>query len=146
MARRNYSSFRPSKPRGLPRDGGPTGVMCYEHELGRATLTGMSEALAAVQAGNPLALGRFTEHARAYITLLREHIQKEDHCLFNMADQAFTQADEQQLLAAFAQVESEHLEVGAHEKYAKIADELADRFHVPRAEPATGGCHGCCGH
>jgi hemerythrin-like domain-containing protein len=138
--------FPAMEAKGFSRDCGPTGVMLLEHELGRREVTGMSSALAACQAGDGAAPQRFAEHARAYIRLLREHIQKEDHCLFSMADQAFTPADQQQLLTAFEHVEAEHMGAGTHEKYLQLANELADRLGVVRAEPATAGCHGCCGH
>lgn len=36
--------------------------------------------------------------------------------------------------------------VGTHEKYVRIAEELADRFHVARAESATAEGHRCYGH
>ena len=141
------SHFFPAmEAKGFSGDCGPTRVMRLEHELGRREVAGMSDALAALEAGDSAAPQRFAEHARAYIDLLREHIQKEDHCLFGMADQTFSQADQQQLLEAFAQVESEHMGLGTHEKYLQIADELADRFGVARAESATVGCHHCTGH
>jgi hemerythrin-like domain-containing protein len=131
--------------KGFSRDCGPTGVMLREHELGRQHVGQMNDALAAAQAGDSKAIGRFVEHAREFIALLREHIHKEDHCLFSMADQAFSAADQQQLLDAFARVEAEHMGVGTHEKYLQIADELADRFGVTHAASAA-GCHSCCGH
>ena len=141
------SHFFPAmEAKGFSRDCGPTRVMLYEHDLGRQHVGGMSDALAALEAGDAAAPQRFAEHARAYIDLLREHIQKEDHCLFSMADQAFSQADQQQLLDAFAQVEAEHMGVGTHEKYLQIANQLADRFGVARAESVTAGCHHCSGH
>jgi len=140
-------------PCGLPylhcglvaRHGGPTGVMLHEHELGRQHVRGMSDSVAAVRGGDATAARGFVEHAQAFIALLRERIQKEDHFLFSMADQAFTPTDQQQLLEAFGRVEAEHMGKGTHEKYVRIADELAARFNVARAEPAAGGCQGCRG-
>jgi hemerythrin-like domain-containing protein len=141
------SHFFPAvEAKGLPRDGGPTGVMLHEHELGRLHVTGMSESVAASEAGDPAAAQRFVEHARAFITLLREHIHKEDHCLFQMADQVFTAADQERLLEAFARVESEDIGTGVHERYLQMAHELAARFGVKPVDlPAATG-HGCCGH
>lgn len=141
------SHFFPAmEAKGFSRDCGPTAVMLYEHELGRREIAGMTDALAALDAGDAEASTRFAEHARAYVNLLREHIHKEDHCLFSMADQAFSPADQQQLLEAFAHVEAEHMGVGTHEKYLRIADDLASRYGVARAVSATAGCPTCCGH
>jgi len=79
--------------------------------------------------------------------LLRQHIHKEDHCLFSMANQAFTEVDQRQLLDAFAKVESEHMGLGTHEKYLRLAHDLADRYGVGRAAPAAVPGHACaCGH
>ncbi len=76
--------------------------MLHEHELGRAAVRGMADAIDAAAAGDSAALDGFVTHARTFVTLLREHIQKEDHCLFAMADQALSADDQQTLLAQFA--------------------------------------------
>jgi hemerythrin-like domain-containing protein len=67
------------------------------------------------------------------VGLLRDHIEKEDHCLFTMANQALTEDDQQGLLAAFENVEREHMGLGTHEKFLNLANELADRLGVTRA-------------
>jgi hemerythrin-like domain-containing protein len=138
--------FPAMEQKGFSREGGPTGVMMYEHELGRAHVRVMDQAIEAAAAGEVTALAEFSRHARDYITLLRQHIEKEDHCLYTMANQAFTEEDQRRLLAAFERVEHEELESGTHEKYLRIANALADRFGVPLAA-ATGGAGGCpCSH
>ncbi len=131
--------------KGFPREGGPTGVMRYEHELGRARVSAMREAVAGAQAGDAAAVRRFAEHARAYIALLRNHIEKEDHCLFTMADQALDEADQNRLLDAFSRVESEHIGDGVHERYLRLADELTTRLQIPTRQSSTSGGR-CCGH
>ncbi len=139
--------FPAMEAKGMPRDGGPTGVMLFEHEQGRACVRGMEEAVEAVAAGDLAAQGRFVDHATRYVDLLREHIHKEDHCLFAMANQLFADSDQQRLLDAFARVEAEEMGTGTHEKYLAIANALADRFGVARAvAEAAGHRHACCGH
>jgi hypothetical protein len=45
---------------------------------------------------------------------------------------------------SFEQVEQADMGSGTHERYLRLADELADRFGVPHATvPATPG-HACC--
>jgi hemerythrin-like domain-containing protein len=136
--------FPALEAKGFRRDGGPTGVMLYEHDQGRAFVRGMADAVQAAARGDRAAQAQFVQHARGYLDLLRQHIQKEDHCLFSMANQAFTEADQRQLLDAFATVESEHLGVGTHEKYLQVANELADRYGVAKASAAGHAC--ACGH
>lgn len=136
--------FPAMEAKGFPRQGGPTGVMLHEHEQGRTHIRGMVEAIEEAAAGNREALAQFAAHAQGYVGLLREHIEKEDHCLFAMADRALTEDDQQRLLAAFRHVESEHIGSGTHEKYLRVADELAERFGVTRA--AGSGCRTCACH
>jgi hemerythrin-like domain-containing protein len=135
--------FPALEAKGMPKQGGPTGVMRYEHDLGRRHLTDMQ---AAVDSGAATA---FAQAARHYVVLLREHIRKEDHCLFPMADSLLTGADRDKVLAAFDHVESDEMHAGTHEKYLRLADELADRFGVPHAGEASGQAAGAacgCGH
>ncbi len=80
--------------------------------------------------------------------LLKEHIRKEDICLFPAANHRLTEKDQEQLLAAFETIEAEEIGQGIHEACLCIANELADRFGVPRTtigqpdhDPACG-----CGH
>ncbi|MDX9755164.1 MAG: hemerythrin domain-containing protein [bacterium] len=131
--------------RGMPRDGGPTGIMFYEHEQGRLHIRGMKDAIENSNHGQTEALKVFAQHAHAYINLLREHIQKEDHCLFAMADNAMTEADRQAMLQAFAHVEKEDIGAGVHEHYLQIAETLAQKYNVPKAEidphALQCGCH-----
>jgi len=132
--------FPAMEAKGFPRQGGPTGVMLHEHEIGRRCVRGMAEAAATGNAAS------FIEHGRAYLELLRQHIQKEDHCLFRMADQAFSEADQEALLAAFERVEHDHMGAGTHEKFLTLANDLADQFGVARAHTNAEHKHCCCGH
>ena len=78
--------FPTLEAKGFPRQGGPTGVMLHEHEQGRAHVRGMDENIEAAATGDPAALQQFIADAEGYVALLREHIYKEDHILFQLAD------------------------------------------------------------
>lgn len=135
--------FPAMEARGFLRQSGPTGVMLLEHDQGRAFIRGMAGALEEAAAGHRPAVSEFAAHAEGYVELLRAHIEKEDHCLFSMANQVLSDEDQQELLAAFHRVEHEDMEAGAHEHFIAVANELADRFGVTRATiPAAGRC-GC---
>jgi hemerythrin-like domain-containing protein len=138
--------FPALEAKGFPRDGGPTGVMLHEHEQGRAHVKGMDENIEAAAAGDAAALDRFIAHAEGYVTLLREHIYKEDHVLFQLADRTLSDADQQALSAAFGKVEEEEMGHGTHETYLRIALELAKRYGVAASTPFTPGGHFHCGH
>lgn len=136
--------FPAMEAKGFPAEGGPTGVMRHEHELGRGHVRAMAEAVEAAEAGQSAARQRFVAHAREYLNLLHQHIDKEDHCLFTMADQAFSAEDQQRLLETFQHVEAHEMGPGTHEKYLQLADELAAHCGVSRAATSRG--HHCCGH
>jgi hemerythrin-like domain-containing protein len=109
---------------GVPRDGGPVGMMLIEHEEGRSYVRGMAAALVQIEEGDPSAANALFENAKNYLRLLREHIQKEDDILFRMADEVIPADEQKQLLKAFETHEAEEMGIGAHEKYLQIAAEL----------------------
>ena len=109
---------------GIPNEGGPIGMMLAEHEEGRAHVRSMLAAVEQIAAGNAAPAGSLLNHARAYLTLLREHIQKEDDILFRMPDEVIPQDEQRQLLRRFEAHEAEEMGAGAHEKYLNIAREL----------------------
>ena len=119
--------------KGFSPESGPTAVMRFEHTQGREHVGAMSAAIDAAERGEPAAVDQFTRNAKGYIELLRNHINKEDHCLFPMADQALTDADDEALLAAFEHVEHVDIGAGCHEKYVRLADQLAETYGVTRA-------------
>ena len=129
--------FPAMEAKGFSRESGPTGVMRAEHEQGRACVRQMREAIATG------AVQPFAAAGRRYSELLRQHIQKEDHCLFGMADNAFSAAEQAALLAKFEKVEAEEMGAGTHEKFLGIAEALAKKFGVAMQ---TGREHACCHH
>ena len=52
--------------KGIPREGGPVGVMLHEHEEGRALIKKLAEAAEAYREGKEGAALRWSEAARAY--------------------------------------------------------------------------------
>ena len=116
--------FPAMETHGIPSEGGPIGMMLAEHEEGRAHVRAMLAAVEQIAAGNAALAEPLLSHARAYLTLLREHIQKEDDILFRMADEVIPQDEQKQILKRFEAHEAEEMGAGAHEKFLKIADEL----------------------
>jgi hemerythrin-like domain-containing protein len=110
----------------------PVVVMLCEHKLGRFYLQGMSAAIELTAAGDSECLKRFVQDGQNYLKLLREHIHKEDTCLFSAANHRLTEKDQEQLMAAFEKFEVEEMGLGTHEACLQLANELADRFGVPR--------------
>jgi hemerythrin-like domain-containing protein len=97
---------------------GPTECMRQEHESGRELRQRMVRALQ-VEDGKNLAAA-----ASAYVSLLREHIEKEEQVLFPMARSLLDRTVMQRLSKGFAEVE--HLDVGEgeHARYEELASSL----------------------
>jgi hemerythrin-like domain-containing protein len=131
--------------RGLPAHVGPVAVMLSEHELGRAAVARMRRALAEAKRAEAGAPGRFAAAASEYVTLLREHISKENGVLFPMADQMLGEERQGELMRDFERVEHADLGHGTHERYVELARSLCARLGVAWA-PHAASAHACCGH
>ena len=70
----------------------------------------------------------FASQARSYVCMLREHIQKEDHCLFRMADEALSAGDQQELAAQFERVDRELPADATPRELLRSADRLVERY------------------
>jgi hemerythrin-like domain-containing protein len=116
--------FPAMEEHGMPRDGGPIGMMLTEHEEGRGYVRTMTAALTLAEAGNEAAKDTLLNNARAYLRLLREHIQKEDEILFRIADDVIPADEQKALLRSFEEHEAKEIGDGVHEKYLKLVEEL----------------------
>jgi hemerythrin-like domain-containing protein len=131
---------------GLPRDAGPTAVMRHEHEVGRAHVRRMDAAVTDFERGDATAADRFAFEARGFVELLREHIAKEDQVLFPMADRMLPPEVQAEVLAGYEHAEKHDMGEGTHEKFLALADALAARWGVSKAEAAS-KAHACaCSH
>ena len=116
--------FPAMEEHGIPRDGGPVGMMLMEHEEGRTYVRAMLAAIALVETKNEAAKEILVDKAKAYLRLLKDHIQKEDEILFKIADDVISPDEQKQLLRSFEEHEAKEIGEGVHEKYLKIAEEL----------------------
>jgi len=123
--------------KGMPRQGGPIGVMLHEHEEGRALMREMSEAVEAHNSGAEGAGARWARAARGYAQLLRSHINKENNILFVMAERVLTNDDQRQLVAQFEKLEVEKMGPGTHERLHAMMDELLSEFPARPASRAS---------
>jgi hemerythrin-like domain-containing protein len=76
-----------------------------EHQLGRNLIRLMRRAAKSLASGDSDASKDFVRHSRRYLELLTEHIDKEDRCLFVMADETLTAKEQEELLQKFDAVE-----------------------------------------
>lgn len=76
--------FPALEKRGIPKEGGPIGMMLIEHTNKKEYISRMKEAL---QEKDQIKL---KDNAQAMISLLRDHIYKEDNVLYPCAQKVLT--------------------------------------------------------
>lgn len=114
---------------GVPRQGGPIGVMLAEHEQGRNYVKNMTDAVEKYRPGNQGAALQFVENARNYIALLSQHIDKEDNILYEIADKRLSEVAQEELGRGFERVEQEEMGPGKHEEFHKILELLKKIYY-----------------
>jgi hemerythrin-like domain-containing protein len=132
---------------GMPRQGGPLAVMLHEHDVGRALIGRVANAIEQLAVGDHKALSSFADSAVQFTTLLRGHIQKEDHILYPMADDVLSQASKDGLIADFARAEEAQGGKAARDQFVSTAALLASLYaaHAPQLDHPRGDGHDC-GH
>lgn len=116
--------------RGVPRDGGPIGVMLSDHEVGRGHVRAIAEGLERVKRGDAGGAVAITEHAKAYQQMLQAHIQKENNVLFPMADRVVPGDVADKLYEQFEVIERDRVGEGKHEAYHHMLHHLKDHYGV----------------
>lgn len=116
--------FPTLEERGVPREGGPLGVMLQEHDQGRSYVKALGEAAEKLREGGSEAREAIIENVRGYVALLTQHIEKEDCVLYRLADDALSEEDKERLIEEYEKVEREKLGEGVHERYLKMVEEL----------------------
>ncbi|PTL37134.1 hypothetical protein CLG94_00965 [Candidatus Methylomirabilis limnetica] len=115
--------FKTMVDRGFPLQGGPIAVMLSEHEAGRGYIREMAEASASV-VQDKAATEKIIRNGRAYIQMLRPHIDKENMILYAMADNMFSPEDQAEMGKAFERFETEKIGANVHEEMMTLQAEL----------------------
>jgi hemerythrin-like domain-containing protein len=113
---------------GIPREGGPIGVMLLEHVQGRELIERMVAAVGSLKNASPNAPSEFVGAGRDYVRLLAQHIEKENNVLFRMADMHISESKQQELEKQFTVVDQETIGTEQIEKYLQVLEELKSRF------------------
>lgn len=116
--------------KGMPKEGGPIGIMYEEHVTGRGFVGRLREAVAGLRSGTGGAAAKFATAARGYVGLLREHIEKEDDMLFPMADDSMSRDEDLRLSQQFQAFEVERIGVGRHEELEGVVARL-EKSYLP---------------
>ena len=113
---------------GIPRDGGPIGVMLAEHTEGRQYVKELGEAIERYGGGDRTAVTAFVSSARKYVELLNAHIEKENGILFPMAEEHLPERKKIELLAGFGRVDDEKIGRAQHEHLQNILKRLTTEY------------------
>jgi len=110
--------------KGIPRGGGPIGVMLFEHNEGRLFIRQMEVSANACARGVHGGAAHWARAARCYVELLRAHIAKENNILFTMAERMLTDTEQQELAVGFERIEEEKMGTGTHQRLHAQMDRL----------------------
>jgi hemerythrin-like domain-containing protein len=90
--------------KGFSQQQGPVAVMLSEHTQGRNFTQGMADGIARCKQGDASGLEQVLLNMTGYVSLLRNHIAKENNILFRMADKVLTDENHAGLLKAYSDV------------------------------------------
>lgn len=108
---------------GIPRDGGPLGVMLQEHEQSRTLLARWKPLAESYARGDRTTLLPLRDVFGEYAALLKQHFWKENDILYPMALRVVRQADAAKVVSGIEQVEAA-LGADTRARYYGIADEI----------------------
>ncbi|MEM2224611.1 MAG: hemerythrin domain-containing protein [Candidatus Caldarchaeum sp.] len=109
--------------RGIPREGGPIGVMLYEHELGRQLIKSLEQS-AESYSKTGKGLENLLSICEDYVSLIRQHIEKENNILFPMAESVASDEDRNSTTNCYEKVESVEVGDETHRRLEKLAEEI----------------------
>ena len=99
-------------------------IVLYEHKMGRTHVRAMKRAFMEYRRGKKESSQEIIHGAHQYISLLKEHIKKENNFLFKMADRLLPDQMQDVLFEGFEKIEEEHIGIGRHEEFHKLLDML----------------------
>lgn len=113
--------------RGIPREGGPLGVMEHEHQVERELIAELRRSADAFGEGDEKAVRRFVDAAQSYLSLLVSHIEKEDSVLFRIGEEILEDEDKAALAKSFSEVD-DALGGRSLEDYERTASALEEKW------------------
>lgn len=115
--------------KGIPKGDGPVAVMLAEHVQGRNYIKEIDLALEKLKGGE-VDSRYLADTIRSYVSLLENHIAKENGTLFQFAEGMLSQEEQADLYERFEQLERDEIGEGVHERYHQMIHELAEKYGV----------------
>lgn len=92
--------FPKLEEKGIPREGGPIGMMLLEHETKRGFVKNLREAL---ENGDE---AKIKENALSIVNLMRDHIYKENNILYPCAEDVLSEEEMNEMGAKCSEIKS----------------------------------------
>ena len=115
---------------GIQGEGGPIGVMLYEHERGRSFVQGLQIGVEDYRVGKVDALAEIIENARNYGRLLVAHIEKENNVLYVMAERVLSADKMAEMTKSFLRIEELVIGPNKHEEFHATLHALQDIYQA----------------
>ena len=113
---------------GIQQEGGPIGVMLYEHEQGRSFVLGLKIGVEGYRVGRVDAIAEIIENAQKYGRLLVEHIDKENNVLYVMAERVLSADKMSEMAKSFLRIEELEIGPNKHEEFHASLHALKDIY------------------
>lgn len=113
---------------GIPREGGPLGVMFYEHDQGRSFVQGLRSGVEDYRDGKDKAIAEISKYAQNYGQLLTAHIDKENNVLYVMAERVLSSDKMAEMAEAFAVIEETEIGPNKHAEFHRTLHALRDVY------------------
>jgi hemerythrin-like domain-containing protein len=122
------SLFPAMQKAGVRREPGPIGELMIDHIKGRSLARNMNLAVARYRKYDRGASAQFVESAKSYISLLIEHIRKEDEIYFPMAEKALSERQKKELWESFGELGRTGADRKEHASMLQILQDLGHTF------------------
>jgi hemerythrin-like domain-containing protein len=109
---------------GLSTQTGPIAILLAEHEQSRRYARALDQSVRELESGKAAAREEVVGNALACITLLRQHIRRENDFFFPLAVRLIPPDQQAKLAAEFERIELEETGAGTHAKYHALAEAL----------------------
>lgn len=98
--------FKALVTNGMPEQNSPVAAMLMAHDQGRDFVRAMETAALRAMDGEPGQIPIIAENARGYVTLLRDHIDKEDNILYPLAERVLPEDVRPAMVDAYAKTQT----------------------------------------
>jgi len=112
---------------GIPEKG-PIEAMLAEHTTGRGHIKTINQNFARFTSGDTTVAGALAQECEQYISLMLDHIYKENNILYPMGESRFSQAVDEKLYQDFEALEQERIGKGKHEAFHEMINQLNDIY------------------